>query len=153
MQHVRPEIHLAERIAPGLVLSGKVALQNEVAVAGNGDRMHAPDAFFGNKLVGPLGHIGRKAGLGQRDALPCERRRGARNVGHGEGAVPASNVRRSSEGIETALRIGLRDYGPATSSSPDLHRLDDALGHFLGVAEQHHGVVAVEQRVVDTGIA
>ena len=32
-------------------------------------------------------------------------------------------------------------------------RLDDALGHLLGVAEQHHGVVAVEQRVVDAGIA
>ena len=25
------------------------------------------------------------------------------------------------------------------------HRLDDVLGHLLGVAEQHHGVVAVEQ--------
>src|SRR5450830_1646661 len=34
-----------------------------------------------------------------------------------------------------------------------LHRLDDALGHFLGVAEQHHGVVAIEQRIVDAGIA
>src|SRR5450830_195451 len=34
-----------------------------------------------------------------------------------------------------------------------LHSLHDALGHFLGVAEQHHGVVAIEQRVVDAGIA
>ena len=34
-----------------------------------------------------------------------------------------------------------------------LHRLDDTLGHFFGVAEQHHGVVAVEQRVVDAGVA
>src|ERR1019366_8696483 len=34
-----------------------------------------------------------------------------------------------------------------------LHRLDDTLGHFLGVAEQHPGVVAVEQRVVDAGVA
>ena len=33
------------------------------------------------------------------------------------------------------------------------HPLDDALGHLLGVAEQHHGVVAVEQGIVDAGIA
>src|SRR6185295_6051967 len=33
------------------------------------------------------------------------------------------------------------------------HPLDDVLGHLLGVAEQHHGVVAVEQRIVDAGIA
>ena len=33
------------------------------------------------------------------------------------------------------------------------HRLDDLLGHLLGVAEQHHCIVAVEQGVVDTGIA
>ena len=33
------------------------------------------------------------------------------------------------------------------------HRLDDALDHLLGVAEQHHGVVAVEQRVVDASVA
>src|SRR3984893_13902575 len=26
-----------------------------------------------------------------------------------------------------------------------LHRLDDVLGHLLGIAEQHHGVVAIEQ--------
>jgi len=33
-----------------------------------------------------------------------------------------------------------------------LHPLDDAFGDLLGVAEQHHGVVAVEQRIVDAGI-
>ena len=33
------------------------------------------------------------------------------------------------------------------------HALDDVLGHLLGVAEQHHGVVAVEQGIVDAGIA
>src|SRR5882757_1227216 len=32
------------------------------------------------------------------------------------------------------------------------HPLDDVLGHLLGVAEQHHGVVAVEQGIVDAGI-
>src|SRR3954465_12572120 len=32
-------------------------------------------------------------------------------------------------------------------------RLDDALRHLLGVAEQHHRVVTIEQRVVDAGIA
>src|SRR6202051_3222369 len=33
------------------------------------------------------------------------------------------------------------------------HPLDDILGHLLGVAEQHHGVVTVEQGIVDAGIA
>ena len=37
------------------------------------------------------------------------------------------------------------------SSMP--HRLADFLGHLLGVAEQHHGVVAVEQRVVDARVS
>jgi glutathione S-transferase len=32
-------------------------------------------------------------------------------------------------------------------------RLDDLFRHLLGVAEQHHGVVAIEQRVVDPGVA
>ena len=32
-------------------------------------------------------------------------------------------------------------------------RLEDALGDLLGVAEQHHGVVAAEQLIVDTGLA
>src|SRR5436853_2864821 len=32
-------------------------------------------------------------------------------------------------------------------------RLDDFLDHFLGVGEQHHSVVAVEEFVVDAGIA
>src|SRR5258708_32388531 len=32
-------------------------------------------------------------------------------------------------------------------------RLADLLGHLLGVAEQHHGVVAIEQRIVDAGIS
>src|SRR6185295_14715137 len=32
------------------------------------------------------------------------------------------------------------------------HPFDDILGHLLGVAEQHHGVVAVEQRVVDARV-
>src|SRR5437763_13492933 len=32
-------------------------------------------------------------------------------------------------------------------------RLDDFLAHFFGVAEQHHCVVAVEELVVDAGVA
>src|SRR5580693_8327739 len=37
-------------------------------------------------------------------------------------------------------------YGsPQTASHP----LDDILGHLLGVAKQHHGVVTVEQGIVD----
>src|SRR5215467_3017225 len=34
-----------------------------------------------------------------------------------------------------------------------LERLDDLLAHFLGVAEQHHRVVAKEQLILDAGIA
>src|SRR6185312_17544864 len=34
-----------------------------------------------------------------------------------------------------------------------LQRLDDFLAHLLGVAEQHHRVVAEEQLVLDAGIA
>jgi hypothetical protein len=32
-----------------------------------------------------------------------------------------------------------------------LERLGDVLAHLLGVAEQHHRVLAVEQRIVDAG--
>jgi len=32
-------------------------------------------------------------------------------------------------------------------------RIDDFFHHLLGVAEQHHGVAAVEQRVVGAGLA
>src|SRR3984957_3637351 len=38
--------------------------------------------------------------------------------------------------------------GPCSSQG-----LGDLFGHLLGVAEKHHGVVAVEQRIVDAGIA
>jgi hypothetical protein len=31
------------------------------------------------------------------------------------------------------------------------YRLDNVLGDLLSVAEQHHGVVATEQRIVDAG--
>jgi hypothetical protein len=34
-----------------------------------------------------------------------------------------------------------------------LQRLDDFLAHLFGVAEQHHRVVAVEQFVLDAGVA
>ena len=34
-----------------------------------------------------------------------------------------------------------------------VERLDDALDHLLGIGQQHHGVVLVEQRIVDAGIA
>jgi len=34
-----------------------------------------------------------------------------------------------------------------------LHRLDDVFGHFLGIIQQHHGLVLEKQRVVDPGIA
>ncbi len=38
-------------------------------------------------------------------------------------------------------------------ASGSSHPLDDLFRHLLGVAEQHHRVVAPEQRVVDAGIA
>ena len=34
-----------------------------------------------------------------------------------------------------------------------LQRLDDILDHFLGVGEEHHGVVFIEKIVVDPGVA
>src|SRR3546814_19202368 len=36
---------------------------------------------------------------------------------------------------------------------PLAERLDDIVGHFLGVAEQHHRLIHVEEVVVDPGIA
>ena len=43
---------------------------------------------------------------------------------------------------------------PLPSRAPSRsHRLDDLLDHLLGIGEQHHGVVAKEQLVVDPGIA
>ena len=50
------------------------------------------------------------------------------------------------------VRLGRLPRGGKTASIAS-KRLDDALGHLLGVAEEHHGVVAIEQRVVDAGIA
>src|SRR6185312_3123431 len=50
----------------------------------------------------------------------------------------------------------LRHAMPLLVHGQDLkasHGLDDVLGHLLGVAEQHHGIVAVEQGIVDAGIA
>ena len=34
-----------------------------------------------------------------------------------------------------------------------LRPVEDALGDLHGVAEQHHGVVAIEQGIVDAGVA
>jgi hypothetical protein len=31
------------------------------------------------------------------------------------------------------------------------YRLDNVLGDLLGVSDQHHGVIAIEQRIVDAG--
>src|SRR5215467_5310986 len=36
---------------------------------------------------------------------------------------------------------------------PSRQRLADLLSHLLGIAQQHHRVVAVEQRIVDAGIS
>src|SRR3954453_16756289 len=55
----------------------------------------------------------------------------------------------STSGITSLRSLGVARDTAATASPP----LDDVLGHFLCVAEQHHGVVAVEQRIVDAGIA
>lgn len=34
-----------------------------------------------------------------------------------------------------------------------IKRLDDIFRHFLGVAQQHHRAILIEQRIVDTGIS
>ena len=51
--------------------------------------------------------------------------------------------------INDVDRIGNSGRGNFARRS---HRLDDALGRLLGVAERHHGVVAVEQRIVDSEV-
>ena len=48
---------------------------------------------------------------------------------------------------------GIELMTPQTSDQRSLERLDDIFAHLLGVAEQHHRVVAVEQLVVDAGVA
>src|SRR4051795_1209153 len=65
------------------------------------------------------------------------------------GGAPAA--RRPMSGVPYDALLARRfGNGPLASA---LHRLDDVLGDLLGVAEQHHGVVAIEQRIVDAGIA
>src|SRR5690606_1516438 len=49
-------------------------------------------------------------------------------------------------------RLSLDRAANAVVSRP-LQGLDDTLGYLLGVAEQHHRVVAIEEGVVDAGIA
>ena len=54
------------------------------------------------------------------------------------------------------LYPGTEAYGRSKGADgwPILFKcFDDFLAHFLGVAEQHHRVVAVEQLVLDAGIA
>src|SRR5258708_32159163 len=46
-----------------------------------------------------------------------------------------------------------RDQDFCLTATSLLQRLDDLLAHLFGVAEQHHRVVAVEQFVLDPGIA
>src|SRR5262249_40575092 len=84
----------------------------------------------------------------------AKRERGARGVRCGD---------RSPLWAEEGL-CGERSCGmlAPVRTSPDraaavplcrLDRLDDLLGHFLGIAEQHHGVVTIKQWIVDAGIA
>src|SRR5437868_13803890 len=50
--------------------------------------------------------------------------------------------------VPQALKLGPSD----SKRAPPSHRLADALGHLLRVAEQHPGVVAIEQRIVYAGV-
>src|SRR5690606_34948548 len=66
------------------------------------------------------------------------------------------NVRMQSSAavmVAEAARGMRRFFGPARPEAALLHRLDDVLGHLLGIAQQHHGLVHEEQRIVDAGIA
>ena len=89
---------------------------------------------------------GRQAAA--RAGAACVRRTGGGGVGglcrRERGGGAASSV--------GAIALSARSQ-PCERRGLVPHRLADFLGHFLGVAEQHHGVVAVEQRVVDAGIA
>src|ERR1700679_1620874 len=77
-------------------------------------------------------------GIGKRNDR-CTRNSTARPTRYETRARAASHFRTVISG---------RPWLPADR----LHPLDDILGHLLGVAEQHHGVVTVEQGIVDTGI-
>src|SRR5690606_33830595 len=68
----------------------------------------------------------------------------------GTGSPPtATRPRRCWTGCASPAdsRRGRKRAAPGVQAPPS-HRLDDLLDHLLGVAEQHHRVVAVEQRVV-----
>ncbi len=68
---------------------------------------------------------------------------------HSNGAAASGRIMGAADGGRGAHdNLPAREHGTAP-----LHPLDDVLGHLLGVAKQHHGVVAVEQGIVDTGIA
>ena len=45
------------------------------------------------------------------------------------------------------------DFGQTPAAPSVRHRLDDRVGHLLGVAKQHQRVVAEEELVVDAGVA
>ena len=56
----------------------------------------------------------------------------------------SSRKKRRRRSLPGAFRVSRR--------RPSVQRLDDLLAHLLGVAEQHHGVVGEEQRVIDARI-
>src|SRR5437588_5412004 len=58
----------------------------------------------------------------------------------------------SEMNIRTA-RPSLANRASVMAQTLVLQRLDNRVGHLLGVAEQHHGVVAEEELVFDAGVA
>lgn len=91
---------MAEWSAPVLILARKVALQHELAVPGTDNPMQAPGAFVGDQFVEARGQIGREACVGWGNRLPAKGAAAARAAwAAAKAPAPASNVRRSSEGI------------------------------------------------------
>ena len=88
--------------------------------------------------------------------------RGARVHGHDDQstAVVLCQGKPSDEGVKHTVNAAMPcpESGKTGNSSDSLIKLQskplgDFLGHLLRVAERHHGVVAIEQRIVDAGIA
>src|SRR3954453_15023296 len=66
---------------------------------------------------------------------------------------PASTTRTTKTAERIAACGRLRPGAAAPPTLPVSERLEDLVDDLLGVAEQHHGVVAEEQLVLHAGVA
>jgi hypothetical protein len=84
--------------------------------------------------------------------LTCCRTRASKEFsGRSERQVPLPPPARVAHHLPRGA--GEEPAADKSLAGPLLQVLDDLVAHFLGVAEQHHRVVAVEEFVLDAGIA